>query len=107
MTQQSAGVDAIASVEGHAYPILLAPDDVTWNVCAVRLEEKVEALRDFQRVRNLERRPRNGHVADQTVDRAASELNRARHQDRLARGRASFHEAEDRSVFLEIDKESR
>src|SRR5882757_6772536 len=40
-------------VEGHADPILLAPDDVTGNVRAVRL--KVETLGDVVGLGNLER----------------------------------------------------
>jgi len=32
--------------EGHADPVLLAPDDVTGNVRAVRLKNKVETLGD-------------------------------------------------------------
>jgi hypothetical protein len=51
-------------VEGHADSLLLAPDDVTGNVRAVRLKEKVETLRDGVGVGNIERRPRDGHVAD-------------------------------------------
>ena len=42
----------------------LAPDDVTGNVRAVRLKDKVETLGDVVRVGNIERRPRNGNVAD-------------------------------------------
>ena len=33
-------------VEGHADPVLLAPDDVTGNVRAVRLKNKVKTLGD-------------------------------------------------------------
>jgi hypothetical protein len=51
-------------VEGHADPLLLAPDDVTGNVRAVRLKEKVETLGDVVGVGNIERRTRNGNVAD-------------------------------------------
>jgi hypothetical protein len=51
-------------VEGHADSLLLAPDDVTGNVRAVRLKEKVEMPRDGVGVGNIERRPRDGHVAD-------------------------------------------
>jgi hypothetical protein len=31
-------------IERHAYPLLLAPDDVTGNVRAVRLKDKIETL---------------------------------------------------------------
>jgi len=79
-------------VEGHADPFRLTPDDVTGNVCAVRLKDKVESLGDVVGVGNIECRPRNGNVADQAVNRAAGELNRSGHQYRIARGRASFHE---------------
>ena len=51
-------------IERHAYPLLLAPDDVTGNVRAVRLKDKIETLGDVAGVSNIERRPRNGHVAD-------------------------------------------
>src|SRR6266567_501439 len=79
-------------VEGHADPVLLAPDDVTGNVRAVRLKNKVETLGDVVGLGNLERRPRNGHVADQAINQAAGELNRSRHQYGVARDCASFHE---------------
>ena len=79
-------------VEGHADPLLLAPDDVTGNVRAVSLEDKAESLGDVVGVGNIKRRPRNGNIADQAANRAASELNGSRHQYRVARGRASFHE---------------
>src|SRR5258708_18714213 len=79
-------------VEGHADPVRLAPDDVTGNVRAVRLKNKVETLGDVVGLGNLERRPRNGHVADQAINQAAGELNRSRHQYGAARDRASFHE---------------
>jgi len=79
-------------VEGHADPVLLAPDDVTGNVRAVRLKNKVKTLGDVVGLGNLERRPRNGHVADQAINQAAGELNRSRHQYGAARDRASFHE---------------
>jgi hypothetical protein len=51
-------------VEGHANPLLLAPDDVTGNVRAVRPKDKVETLGDVEGIRNIERRPGNGNVAD-------------------------------------------
>ena len=51
-------------VEGHADLLRLAPDDVTGNVRAVRLKEKVEMLGNVEGVSNVERRPRNGNVAD-------------------------------------------
>ena len=51
-------------VERHADSLLSTPDDVTGNVRAVRLKEKVETLRDVVGVGNIERRPRNGYVAD-------------------------------------------
>ena len=51
-------------VEGHADLLRLAPDDVTGNVRAVRLKDQVETFGDIQGVRNVERRPRNGNVAD-------------------------------------------
>ena len=51
-------------VEGYANPLLFAPDDVTGNVRVVRLKDKVETLGDVLGVGNIERRPRNGHVAD-------------------------------------------
>jgi hypothetical protein len=85
--------DPPGSVERDADPILLAPDDVTRNVRVIRLKDKIEALGDVVGAINLERRPRNGNVADQTVNNAASELNRARHQYSFARTRAPFHRA--------------
>jgi hypothetical protein len=51
------------SVEGHADPLLLTPYDVTGNVRAVSLKDKVEMLWDVV-LGNIERRPRNGNVAD-------------------------------------------
>jgi hypothetical protein len=51
-------------VEGHADPLLFAPDDVTRNVRAIRLKDKIEKIGDVLGVSNLERRPRNGYVAD-------------------------------------------
>jgi hypothetical protein len=50
--------------QSKATPLLFAPDDVTGNVRVVRLKGKVETLGDVVRVSNLERRPRNGNVAD-------------------------------------------
>jgi hypothetical protein len=44
-------------VEGHADLLLLAPDDVTGNVRAIRLKDKVETLGDVVAVSNIERRP--------------------------------------------------
>jgi hypothetical protein len=79
-------------VEGHADLLPLTPDDVTGSVRVVRLKNKVEALGDVVGVSNLDRRPRNGNVADQAISGAASELNRPGHQYSLARTRASFHE---------------
>ena len=51
-------------VEGHPDPLVLPPDDVTGNVRAVRFKNKVETLGDVVGLCNIERRPRNGHVAD-------------------------------------------
>jgi hypothetical protein len=51
-------------VEGHADPLVLAPNDVTGNVRSVRLKDKVETLGNVAGVGNIERRSRNGHVAD-------------------------------------------
>jgi hypothetical protein len=51
-------------VEGHTDPLLFAPDDVTRNVRAVRLKDKIETIGDVAGVSNFERRPRNGNVAD-------------------------------------------
>ena len=79
-------------VKGHADPLLLPPDDVAGNLRAVRLEDELEMLGDVVGVGNIERRPRNGHVADQAINQAAGELNRSRHQNGVARDRASFHE---------------
>jgi hypothetical protein len=61
-------------------------------VRAVRLKHEVETLGDVVGPATSSAAPRNAHVADQAVNRAASELNRARHQYRLARDSASFHE---------------
>jgi hypothetical protein len=44
-------------IERHADPLLLAPDDVTGNVRAVRLKDKIETLGDVVGVSNIERRP--------------------------------------------------
>jgi hypothetical protein len=44
-------------VEGHADPLLFAPDDVTRNVRAIRLKDKIEKIGDVAGVSNLERRP--------------------------------------------------
>jgi hypothetical protein len=52
-------------VEGHADPFLLPPDDMTGDVRVVRLKDKIEALGDVVGARNLDRRTRNGNVADQ------------------------------------------
>ena len=52
------------SVEGHADPLLFAPDDVTRNVRAIRLKDKIEMIGDVAGASNFERRPRNGNVAD-------------------------------------------
>jgi hypothetical protein len=84
--------DGLSLVEGDADLLLLAPDDVTGNVRVVRLKDKVEALRDVVGVSNLDRRSRNGNVADQAVNGAASKLNCPRYQYSLARDRASFHD---------------
>ena len=43
-------------VEGHADPVLFSPDNVTGNVRAVRLKDKVETLGDVVGVGNIERR---------------------------------------------------
>jgi hypothetical protein len=51
-------------VEGDADPFLLAPDDMTGNVRAVRLKDKIEAHGDVVGASNLECRTRNGNVAD-------------------------------------------
>jgi hypothetical protein len=51
-------------VEGHADLLPLAPDDVTGNARAVRFKEEIETPGDLVGVTNLERGPRNGHVAD-------------------------------------------
>ena len=51
-------------VEGHADPLLLTPNHVTGNVRAVCLKDKVEMLGDVLRLGNIQRRPRNGNVAD-------------------------------------------
>jgi hypothetical protein len=66
-------------VEGYADLLPLAPDDMTGNVRAVRFKDQVETFGDIQGVINIERRPRNGNVADQTVHCAASERNHSRH----------------------------
>ncbi|HWJ18236.1 MAG TPA: hypothetical protein VNR65_05855, partial [Geobacterales bacterium] len=51
-------------VEGHADPLALAPHDETGNVRSVRLKNKVETFGDVEGLGNIERGPRNGHVAD-------------------------------------------
>jgi len=51
-------------VEGYADLLTLPPDDATRNVRAVRLKDQVETLRNLKRVGDVERRPRNGNVAD-------------------------------------------
>jgi len=51
-------------VEGYADLLPFSPDDVTRNVRAVRLKDEVETLGDLERVGDVERRPRNGNVAD-------------------------------------------
>lgn len=53
-------------VEGHADPLILAPDDVTGDVSvrAVRLKDEAETLGDVVGVGDFERRAGNGHVAD-------------------------------------------
>ena len=51
-------------VEGHADLLPLTPDDVTGNVCAVRLKDKNETLWDVLGGANIERRPRDGNIAD-------------------------------------------
>ena len=51
-------------VESYADPLPLTPNDVTGDVRAVRLKDKVETLGDVVGVSNIERRPRNGNVAD-------------------------------------------
>jgi hypothetical protein len=51
-------------VEGHADPLVLTPNDVTGNVRFVRLKDKLETLGNVAGVGNIERRSRNGHVAD-------------------------------------------
>ena len=56
-------------VEGHADPLLLSPDDVTGNVRSIGLDDKVETLGDVVGIRNIQRRPRNGNVADYGVNR--------------------------------------
>ena len=52
------------SVEGDADPFLLPPDDMTGDVRVVRLEDQIEALGDVVGASNLDRRARNGNVAD-------------------------------------------
>ena len=51
-------------IERHTDPLLLAPDDVSGNLRAVRLKDKIETLGDVAGISNIERRPRNVHVAD-------------------------------------------
>jgi hypothetical protein len=51
-------------VEDHADPVLFAPNNVTRNERAVRPKDKIETLGDVVGVSNIERRPRNGKVAD-------------------------------------------
>jgi hypothetical protein len=58
---------AIVLVEGHADPILFAPDDVTGNVPVVHLKDQIEALGDVVGASNLDRRARNGNVTYQAV----------------------------------------
>jgi hypothetical protein len=64
-------------IEGDADPFLLPPDDMTGDVRVVRLKGKIEALRDVVGARNLDRRTRNGNVADQAANHGACELNRS------------------------------
>src|SRR5271170_4621191 len=79
-------------VKGHADLLALAPDDVAGNVRGVLLKDEVETLGDVVGVSDIDRRPRNGDIADQAVNGTASELNCRRHQYRIARIRASLHE---------------
>ena len=51
-------------VEGDADAFLLAPDDVTGNVRAIRLKDEVETLGDVEWISNVERCPGNGNVSD-------------------------------------------
>ena len=44
-------------VEGHADPLLFAPYDVTRNVRAIRLKNKIETIGDVAGVSDFERRP--------------------------------------------------
>jgi len=70
----------------------------------IRLEYEVETLRYFVGIGNFERRPRNGYVANQAINCAVCELEHSRHQYRLARDGASFHESVDTFKSLAIDK---
>jgi hypothetical protein len=91
-------------VKGYADLLSLAPDDMTGNARPIRPKNKVETLRDVERVCNIERRSRNGNVSDEAVLCAASELNCSRHQYGFAGTGASFHEPLIFQNPLEIDK---
>jgi hypothetical protein len=65
-------------IEGYADLLFSAPNDVAGNARAV-LEGQVETIGNVTRIGNIERRPRNHDVADQTVDPATGELDRSGH----------------------------
>ena len=78
-------------IESHADLLVLAPNEMTRNPRPIILEDKIKTLRDIVVLSNVERRPRNRHIAHQAIDSGAGKGDRSRHQYRLARTCTLFH----------------
>jgi hypothetical protein len=67
--------DRTRLVERYADPRLLLPDDVARNSHAICFEGQDKTLGHITGAGYFNRGSRDGHVADQAIDHAASELN--------------------------------
>ena len=77
--------------EGDAYPLFVAPDDVTRPPEMLRRDAEDQPVRNIERADDFQCRPACRQVLDDTTDRpAAAELNRAGLQDSVTMRRTAF-----------------
>ncbi len=73
------------SVERHAHPFFLAPDDVTWPLQLLALNDRRETIRNEKRGYDFQRGPGLRKVANRAINRTAAERDGSGFQDAMAR----------------------
>jgi hypothetical protein len=87
------------SVERHAHPFFLAPDDVTRPLQLLGLNDQRETIRNENRGYDFQRGPGLRKVANRAVNGTAAERDGSGFQDAMARSNSMFiHQGTKRDV---------